>query len=75
MCFLSNVSPNLTKNNYKESITSFLRINFALGNVLVRFMIFFKYAIPPVRNPPENGFCFEIYPIYLENSEIKINLL
>ena len=37
--------------------------------------IFFKYAISPVRKPPENGFCLEIYPIYLENSETKINLL
>ena len=37
--------------------------------------IFFKYTIPPVRKSPENGLCLEIYPIYLENSETRINLL
>ena len=37
--------------------------------------IFFKYTIAPVRKTPENGLCLEIYPIYLKNSETRINLL
>ena len=36
---------------------------------------FFKYRIPPVRKPPENWLCLEIYPIYLEHSETRINFL
>ena len=53
---------------HKEKIIMFLRINFALGNVLVKFMdFFFKYTITPVRKPPENGLCLQIYPIYLQN--------
>ena len=62
----------------KEQIIMFLRINFALSNVLVMFMDFFQiYNIfwPPVRKPPENGLCMEIYPIYLKNSETRINML
>ena len=50
-------------------------MNFALGNVLHRFMDYFQIYNTPVRKRPENGLCLEIYPIYLENPETRINLL
>ena len=74
MYSMSSISQNLTKKNmHKEQITRFLRINFALPCQVHGF--FFKYTIATVIKPPENGLGLEIYPIYLEDSETRINLI
>ena len=50
MRFINRLSPDLTKNMHKEQITMFLKINFALGNVLARFMDFFQIYNNPGQN-------------------------
>ena len=43
--------------------------------LLVKFRDIFEHLIAPVIKAPENGLCLEIYPVYLADSETRINLL
>ena len=44
----------------------------AVFTLHVNFWDFFEHVITPVRKPPENGLCLEIYPVYLADSETRI---
>ena len=57
MRFINSISPDLTKNMHKEQITMLLRINFASGSVLVRFIDFFSNIQYPLSENPLNMGC------------------
>ena len=60
---------------YKRQFTRVISNIFVVYVLLVDFRDVFEYVMAPVRKPPENGLCLEIYPVYLEGSKTSINLL
>ena len=57
---------------YKRQFSRVISNIFA---VYVLFVNCFEHVISLVRKPPENGLCLEVYPVYQEDSESRINLL
>ena len=60
---------------YKRQFTKVISNIFAVYVLLVNFRDVFEHVIVPVRKLPENGLGLDIYPIYLEDSETRINLV